>query len=474
MSAAGSPVDRYRHLRSSSSSGIGGRAREEDPGSFSELELQSFWFSGAFGRRFRSSCGRDIFIRQFGHWNHAAGPDFTDAAILVDHAEEHRGAIELDRDSRDWERHGHSENPAYENVMLHLFFNTGSERHFTRTASHRNVLQVQLSLDACEDLDEHVPPPAEARPGRCSYTFAKMPPRRVIAFLQAAAQYRLDLKARRYRRVAEIHGESQALFEAMATALGYRHNAFPMHVISQRAPIRTLRGFPAEKIEAILLGLGGFLDGARHVESTSMETIDYQRNLWSIWWRERGDWSHDRHPRLPWRLAGTRPTNHPQRRLAALARIAAQWPKFQRLANTHPLSPKACARFLGDLTHPYWDFHYTLKAARAKRSMALVGKSRAWDILANVLFPMHYGEHPKTTWDTYRTLPALLDNEKVRRAGIRLFAHHPDRARFTKRLYQQQALLQVYDDFCLVDTSECEECPFPEQLWAWETDEDPG
>jgi hypothetical protein len=31
-------------------------------------------------------------------------------------------------------------------------------------------------------------------------------------------------------------------------------------------------------------------------------------------------------------------------------------------------------------------------------------------------------------------------------------------------LWQQQALLQIYDDFCMQDASDCARCPFPEQV----------
>jgi hypothetical protein len=37
-----------------------------------------------------------------------------------------------------------------------------------------------------------------------------------------------------------------------------------------------------------------------------------------------------------------------------------------------------------------------------------------------------------------------------------------------KSLAHQQALLQVYRDFCLEDTSDCAHCPFPEQLSQWQ------
>ena len=71
-------------------------------------------------------------------------------------------------------------------------------------------------------------------------------------------------------------------------------------------------------------------------------------------------------------------------------------------------------------------------------------------------------------WEEFTQLPALLDNQKVRRASLRLFGEDPLRAApFQKRLFQQQGLLQVYEDYCLEDDSGCAECPFPEKLKEW-------
>jgi hypothetical protein len=66
-----------------------------------ELDLQSLWFAGEFGSEFTTTDGKRVAVRDFGVWNHAAGPDFTGCAV------EHeggtlRGDIELDPDVRDW------------------------------------------------------------------------------------------------------------------------------------------------------------------------------------------------------------------------------------------------------------------------------------------------------------------------------------------------------------------------------------
>ena len=65
----------------------------------------------------------------------------------------------------------------------------------------------------------------------------------------------------------------------------------------------------------------------------------------------------------------------------------------------------------------------------------------------------------------------MLDNQKVRRASLRLFGEGERGDLFQKRLFQQQGLLQIYEDYCLEDDSACEDCPFPEKLKEWRAEE---
>ena len=66
----------------------------------SELELQARWFAGDFGRRFQSVAGDQIDIIQFGTWNRAAGPDFSDAVVSINNDRPIRGTIEFDLSDR--------------------------------------------------------------------------------------------------------------------------------------------------------------------------------------------------------------------------------------------------------------------------------------------------------------------------------------------------------------------------------------
>src|SRR6478672_1449673 len=108
-----------------------------------ELELQALWFSGAFGREFRTTSGKGVRVVQFGEWNRGAGPDFFQAAVEID-GELRTGPLELDPEAADWDLHGHAMNPGFQEVILHVVFHSDTRRIFTRTVDNRDVHQVAI------------------------------------------------------------------------------------------------------------------------------------------------------------------------------------------------------------------------------------------------------------------------------------------------------------------------------------------
>ena len=429
-----------------------------------EIELQAAWFAGSFGRSFRSTCGREVEIVQFGHWNRSAGPDFVDAVVRIGDGEARRGAIELDPAARDWEAHGHSENPAYNSVVLHVFFAPAASglKFFTRTENHRDVPQVLV--EASEISESAARAEAEARPGRCTAPLAGMGDEELEALLDGAARYRMARKSAAFARYAEAHGRSEALFAGVAEALGYRRNRLPMRVLAGRMPLRELRKADSSVVEALLFGAAGFLHKPVF-ESAPAGTRDYLRGLWEAWWKRRADFDPARTP--SWSFTGSRPTNHPHRRLAALARMIDRWQRWSSLVWRKRLEPGRLDAFAADLSHPYWDQHYTLGSKRTQKPLRLIGAARTRDMLANVILPARLPEDPEL-WQLYKSLPASSGNQKLRRARSRLFGADQERAKTVgRKLYAEQALLQIYADFCLVDDSDCRDCPFPEQLAQW-------
>ena len=460
-------ADRYAQLRDTDR--VRERALFVSPRIPSELELQARWFAGDFGKHFITTAGDKIDIVQFGTWNREAGPDFRDAAIRVNGGDPLRGCIEIDLLDRSWETHGHATNPVFEETVLHVFVDRSDREFFTRTRSNRNVPQVHIDpADLPDAFNANFP---LARPGRCQAPLKDLPEERVRSVLDAAAQFRLRQKAASIRHKIDSRGRDEVLFQELATALGYKENKVPFTLITQRLPLKSLRE-TASDIESILFGTAGFLRAA-DLDIYKKSTREYVRRLWDGWWPHRDELERLILPAKIWRLSSTRPLNHPQRRLAALAILAREWPRLQRALGKSSVA--AVKHFFETLDHPFWNFHYTLTSKMSQKKMALIGEARAADILANVLFPFWLahdldpsGSLGKNVWAEYEKLPAQLSNRRLETGATRLFGTNPRRKQFLKTVAHQQGLLQIYEDFCMRDNSDCAQCPFPEQMKEWE------
>ena len=430
----------------------------------SELELQALWFAGGFGRDFRTTDGRTVRIVQFGEWNRGAGPDFIHAAVEID-GELRSGPLELDPDTAAWEAHGHATNPAFNDVVLHVVFKGNPRQHFTRTSDHREVPQVLITEpQLAEALNRPQREVAIAHPGRCVYPLKSMGNAAVASLLEEAATYRANQKATRWVRTEDAHGRDAALFQATAETLGYRGNSLAMRLLAQRAPLALLKS-EGEAAEAVLFGTAGFLAPDLH-ELAPPDTRDYLRALWDMWWKSRARFETNGNRAIPWKTHGQRPANHPHRRVGALAALVAVWPQYRRLALARPFAVKPLVDFLHALEHPFWSHRHTLTSSATPGRISLCGRAHALELVANHLAPLAIRENGMT-FRSYYKLRHSSPNDKVKRCAIRLFGSLKAAEPWTRRVCHHQALLQVYQDFCLEDLTDCHACPFPEQLLQW-------
>ena len=430
----------------------------------SELELQALWFSGAFGRDFKTTTGKSVRIVQFGEWNRGAGPDFIQAAVEID-GELRTGPLELDPSALDWEGHGHAENQAFREVVLHVVFQADARRIFTRTSDHREIPQVVIpEIRLTDALSRPQCQVAIAHPGRCVAPLKGMPVGAVERLLGEAAIFRAQSKAGRWLRTADAHGRDAALFQATAETLGYRGNALAMRLLAQRTPLTLLKA-EGEATDSLLFGTAGFLSAERH-ELAPQDTKDYLRTLWDTWWKIRARFETAEDRQIPWKTSGQRPANHPHRRVAALGALIRVWPQYRKLALARPFQVKPLVDFLQSLEHEFWTYRHTLESAASPRRVALFGKSQALELVANHLAPLAMHEDGMT-YNSYYKLRNSAANEKVKRCALRLFGSQKASQPWVRRVCYHQALLQVYQDFCLEDSSDCVNCPFPEQLAQW-------
>lgn len=402
-----------------------------------ERTLQLLLLEGRFGASFTDDLGRDVRILDFGDWNKSAGPDFLNARIQIDGVPQ-IGDMELDPAPEDWERHGHGSNPAFNGVILHLACMPSRREWFTRNARHERIPQVVIPPAA---LALAGTPPSEKAPERhCRHASAldAMAPELLETLLQAAAAYRFRNKHRRHAERARYAGEEQILFESLAETLGYHANKTAMRHLALRAPLRTIRECP----EALLFGAAGFLIPVLP-DSCTPEAVAHHKKLWTEWWplREQFELAPDR--TFPWTLSGSRPANHPQRRVEALAVISGDFDTFKRLCR--PGHGEGLADYLSSLAHPYWSTHVTLPSAPSPRPMALMGRDRIQALAVNHLLPAEGGDR---AWAHYLSLRAGQAGTKVLAVHQSLLGRRPDAKSFLAKAWHHQALLQIHEDLC--------------------------
>ncbi len=406
-----------------------------------ERHLHALWFDDSIRPTgLRTSGGEAIVVENPGRWNLEAGPDFLGAVLLLGH-EKRRvvGDAEIHIVSNDWKNHGHHTDPRYSDVRFHI---TWFPKTVDSSLFPPRTVHIQLN-DSCgidlESLDVTAYPYHEPR---ASSTFPRFgeSPAEVFQCLENAGEERLRQKTLRMAQIMNERGETQALYEETAVALGYKNNKVPFRILAQRASNDALAQYGADwkTIYSVLLGLSGLLPTqpvAKWPEASRKEL----RSLWDLWWREEQKWEETEPlSRADWNFSGLRPLNHPVRRLCALA----QWVAGGCFENSLDGAKKhlQCAQ---DAENCFWTKHvgWTGKEKRAE----LVGKGRMQAIELNVLVPFRLAKGDSTALENLLVEPM---NSVIRETAYTLFG--PDHSpKLYRSALARQGLIQIFNDLIL-------------------------
>lgn len=465
-----------------------GTLHETPAGRPAERLLQAVWSRQRICRdTLRTTDGRALRVLHPGFWNREAGPDFRGAVLAFDDTGPVEGDVEVDLSSDGWRGHGHDRNPAFTNVILHVVWEAASVK-----PARQPILVLRNYLDAplaelCHLLEGELPPPlSEDQQGRCSAPLRVLDRAQLGRLLREAARVRLEARASQLCARARQAGWERALTEGLLRGLGYKHNAWPMQRLGELVPRlrpdaeREGRAGTVRHWLALLLGVGGLLPAEVAGDTNAGRQL---RGLWDIWWRERDRFNDCILPARVWRLAGIRPANHPQRRLALAAQWLADTSLFKRLeewfgqvaaaAEADTISgcvSELAGRLRQTLEVPrdaFWSCHWTLRSKPMPQPRPLLGATRVTDLAINVILPWFYvraREGRSPLWQAaaaqaWFAWPAAQDNAVLRLARARLLGNAGRKSLATAA--DQQGLLQITRDFCDHSNAICERCRFP-------------
>ena len=442
---------------------------------------------------------QSVTIYRPGRWSRSSGPDFLDAKLRFGEAPIRVGAVEVHVLASDWFRHGHDRDPAYTKVLLHVVWHNDLGTQAVVDASGREIPQLALSTALTMPLaelqgvleDERVPTGHGATLTPCQRSLLELTPETIGRLLDMAGEERWRQKANRFALRVERRGVEQALYETLMEALGFQGNRLPFWQLARLAPLERLREALATvqatpiRVQAILYGVAGFLQRWQTQRRTPQPECDsYVATLATCWEPVSGLFPECLDERQ-WRMTGIRPANFPQRRIAAagywlagltqqslmdsclapIRAIPAHAPREQLLRCLEELAGRLQVATDDD----FWSRRYIIEGPVHGRPVDLVGHGRATTMVVDVLLPAvaalaRLGCEPialETVRALYACHPRLPANEVTREMVRQFFGSDRSRAAIVNSACRQQALLQLYRDFCLNELETCQECAFP-------------
>ncbi len=457
----------------------------DENGSPSERLLQIVWQHQRLRRdQLKTSDGKSIRVLHPGFISVEGGPDFCNAIIQIGDEPPRSGDVEIDIRSSGWRAHGHDKNSTFQNVILHVVWQSDGPPNLGSSTSNRPpTLPLHNSLDApLGELgllleNEPLRSLPENLRGKCCSPLRELDEMQLTKLLHEAARVRFEFKGKQLRARARHVGWKQSLWEGLFRALGYKHNVWPMQNLAELR-LRWMHGADsAFELQARLLGISGLLPP--ELTRAQKSADNYLRHAWDFWWRERDQFSDCILPRAVWKFHGLRPANHPQRRLA----LAAHWladkkliPKIENWGVAGILDKSLLDSLLEVFQieqDEFWSWHWTFRSARLKKPQPLLGEARVTDLAVNVILPWLWtraveGKNKKVqavVEKRYFVWPAAEDNSVLKLARQRLLGVGQSRA--LNSAAAQQGLMQIVRDFCEHSNAICEDCRFPELVRGW-------
>lgn len=325
--------------------------------------------------------GEPITVFKPGTLNKNAGPDFLQARLKVGELE-WNGHVEIHLNASDWQAHKHQNDDAYNNVVLHVVWNSDTEMaRADQTVlpclelKHRVAAPLLHTYEKLVNSEERIP---------CKRLFASVPPIYKTTMLDRMVVERLEQKAEDILVLLAANHQDweQTTYQTLARNFGFKVNAEPFARLAEVLPwklIAKYRNSPLQ-VEALLFGMAGFLE--TETSDTYHEALRHEFQTLERLHRLEGR----KLKASMWRFLRLRPANFPTVRLAQFS----TW-LSQNTALYAPLTEAANSEDLRNLfrvtASDYWHHHYRF-GKRARGYKPTVGVDSIENIIINTVAPL--------------------------------------------------------------------------------------
>ena len=414
-----------------------------------EAFLHYIWQHQMLDHGLTTTDGQPVVVLNAGELNHDAGPDFFNARLQIGGVE-WVGNVEVHIHTSDWRAHHHSRDKAYNGIILHVVYEHDCE---IATEAGRVPLTLELkpymhpSLVANYDA-LMAPSLAESVPcGRC---LNEVPEFIFNSFVERLVVERIEEKSQIVRRLLDESrgGWEQTCYWLMAHYFGGRVNAVPFEMMAKATDQRLLARWKddPQRIEAVLMGQAGFLEGYFEDEYPRRLQHDYTAIAYGAGLKPIGGYL--------WKFYCLRPSAFPTIRISQFARFISEtsnlFSSTLAMTDVHDIE-----KLFKQEASDYWKDHYQFDRPTEKSISKRIGRMQAQLLIINAWVPLLFVYGSVHGQQQYKDQAISLleqlppeDNTIIRR--WQGYGITPSNAA------ESQALLQLNNNYCR--NRRCLEC----------------
>ncbi len=386
--------------------------------------------------------------------NDNAGPDFFNAKVRIGSIV-WVGNVEIHHRASEWYKHGHHNDPLYDNTILHVVLENDHPVRSRLTGLPIFSCIMNVSEKRMKALVHKNKQNPTSLP--CSGQLARIPLHLQEEWKEMLFKQRLQAKA---DRIEEIYAStrqdiSETLHILIMRYWGTKVNNDAFEAIARSLPMRVIRKHTdrQDQLEALYLGQGGLLEGVPQDEYQAHLQQEY------TFLRAKYDLTPIAAHRL--RLLRLRPNVFPHRRLALMAALRHRHPLLESLFAELTDAQRA-RQVLAVTPSAYWQKNYRFNTP----SPHLLGSasSSSSDIMfINVVLPYQLflirQQQLCCTWDGVKAW-----SRKIRPEDNTITRMFSQEGLQIKDALDGQAVIELWDKYC--STQGCSLCVWGEYLKA--------
>lgn len=406
-----------------------------------ERLLQFIWQFQYFNQhQLFTDEGEPLQILSAGNFNRNQGPDFLNGSVRIG-TTTWVGNIELHVKASDWDRHRHTSDPNYRNVILHVVWENDQSIEQASTLS----------------LQERVPGVLLERYQQLMQGTLNQPCRSFLpvlsqlgwlAWKERLLAERMQRKAARVLQMLEQSKQhwEEVLWWMLAANFGVKVNSEAFEAMARTIPVTVLAKHKNQvnQLEALLLGQANLLNGD-FIE-------DYPQMLQKEYLFLKKKYGLRSHQVLPHFLR-MRPANFPTLRLAQLAMLVNR--SSHLFSSIKELKTVQQLKELLDVTaNDYWHYHYRFDEPAEYKEKHL-GSQMADNLLINTIAPVLFAYGMFTRQEQYKEKAVhWLQQVAAEQNAITRFWAAAEVANHSA--FDSQSLIELSNSYC--NQQRCLEC----------------